>query len=81
MQRKKYVYYSKLSLPKHRVCVKGHQNNFKTSIIKPRPPIYKLLDPPLQVTIVYLYFYQFFEIHQSRMILSLCVTLVRNALN
>ena len=36
MQCLLYVFYSLLSLQKHRVCVKGHQNNFQTSKIIPR---------------------------------------------
>ena len=35
MQCLQYVFYSLLSLQKHRVCVKGHQN-LHTSKIKPR---------------------------------------------
>ena len=33
MQCLQYVFYSLISLQKHRVCVKGHQNNLQTSNI------------------------------------------------
>ena len=36
MQCLQYVFYSLLSLQKHRVCVKGHENNLQTSKIIPR---------------------------------------------
>ena len=36
MQCLQYVFYSLLSLQKHRVCVKGHQNNLQTSNTIPR---------------------------------------------
>ena len=45
-----YVLYSLRSLQKHRICVKGHQNNLQTSKIIPRrdsAPVFKFLDPPL----------------------------------
>ena len=46
MQCLQYVFYSLLSLQKHRVCVKGHQNNLQTSKIIPCPQVLKFLDPP-----------------------------------
>ena len=36
MQCLQYVFYLLISLQKHRVCVKGHQNNLQTSKIIPR---------------------------------------------
>ena len=49
-----YLFYSLLSLQKHRVCVKGHQNALrpKKNYTAPglRPPVLKFLDPPLHIT-------------------------------
>ena len=51
MQCLQYVLYSLRSLQKHRICVKGHQNNLQTyknyTATGPRPPVLKFLDPPL----------------------------------
>ena len=44
MQCLQCVFYSLLSLQKHRVCVKGH---LQTRAGTPPPPVLKFLDPPL----------------------------------
>ena len=53
MQCLQYVFYSLLSLQKHRVCVKWHQNNLQISkIIQCRdrtPPVLDFLDRPMAV--------------------------------
>ena len=57
MQCLQCVFYSLLSLIKHRVYVKGHQNNLQTSKIiphqDPAPPVLKFLDPPLTTSVGY----------------------------